>query len=814
MVRFIWFHAFVRLHRRKLTRCPVLDVAGVILNLLDRVLVWPREIGVRLVPPSQSEEISAEEAFLQPPLGVLVVRVAGAKVEERRSTFLGRLKMPNPRLALIMPQVEGGTVQSGHTPAAQKTREPTWGQQFVFVVAQRGQNLRMLLSHKRMDMLWADMPLGAVEIPLEAVLAEAAPQAPRQPYQTPPRNANANAPYSGAPGPSAPASGGPWEGPSYPRDQARYRRGRSPSPALADVFDGYEDADADGYASATSSPRHSVSSGSGVAWASPVASMAIPEVTSPFSSVDPAQVYPLPSSPRRSLTPAFSGAATSQYWTRPLTPAPSGRADPVSASRGLSVILGDGAKRPSITQTRVISLPRTPSTMQDYQGHWAPPHSAQSMRRRESSLPTPHSVRAARNVTSSGWGASQSGEGEPLWLSPEGVWVEIPASGAVTMAGMVSDAVDAQPPVEPMPSLNAEENKGLLRTLQSLLLGNALGDDDEVEGSDEEAAGGSGTGASAGRIKLVMRWLPVEVARAPVVDLGKRGQQPSVQTTEVTQSKVGEQGPVKDNDRKSSEQQRQPTKKKSGKREARGAPAGGDSTSTGSGSSTPSAAGSAANLADRASGSNNAPAGPSPPVPRAMSVEPLPPKAGVLAIRVAYTKLDYGESPANPILALSLVPNPSASMSSVQAAAAAARDPLRRVITMQCEAGGRPGLLHWGRVFHLVVWDAASVRACLELGDASSSLKLNSYGTELYTMDACTSFEADVTVDARAWIPLKDVVSRGVVRGSWRLREARIVAGGVEMADSDRLDVGRAALLMAWYPFTAETLSSGDGVIA
>jgi len=115
---------------------------------------------------------------------------------------------------------------------------------------------------------------------------------------------------------------------------------------------------------------------------------------------------------------------------------------------------------------------------------------------------------------------------------------------------------------------------------------------------------------------------------------------------------------------------------------------------------------------------------------------------------------------------------------------------------MECEAGGRPGLLHWGRVFHLPVWDASSVKACLELGDAASSLKLSSYGTELYTLDACVAFESGVSVEARASIPLKDVISRGVVRGTWRLREAR-VAG---VAESELLDVGRVAMLMAWYP--------------
>jgi hypothetical protein len=126
------------------------------------------------------------------------------------------------------------------------------------------------------------------------------------------------------------------------------------------------------------------------------------------------------------------------------------------------------------------------------------------------------------------------------------------------------------------------------------------------------------------------------------------------------------------------------------------------------------------------------------------------------------------------------------------------------MICMDCQAGGRPGLLHWGRVFHLPVWDPLASRVLLELGDAKATWKLSTYGAELYALDACADFDADVSVEAAASIPLKDVVTRGVVRGAWRLREARgrrgttvpVAAGG----EHEQLDVGRVALVMAWFP--------------
>ena len=137
----------------------------------------------------------------------------------------------------------------------------------------------------------------------------------------------------------------------------------------------------------------------------------------------------------------------------------------------------------------------------------------------------------------------------------------------------------------------------------------------------------------------------------------------------------------------------------------------------------------------------------------------------------------------------------------VAAAATDAIESRQRIITMDCEAAGRPGLISWRRSFYLPVWDASRCHARLELGDAASSIKLNSYGIDLYTLDACRDYNADVTLEATAIIPLKDVVSRGVVRGTWRLREARNGHHNDALEDdAERLDVGRAGLIMSWHP--------------
>ena len=380
-------------------------------------------------------------------------------------------------------------------------------------------------------------------------------------------------------------------------------------------------------------------------------------------------------------------------------------------------------------------------------------------------------------------------------------------------------------------------------------------------GGSANAGGGGASGSglseepSAGRVRLVVQWLPVATADVVAAAVA------AVTAAEAEAAKLKkEKKKMKKNDTASSAEtvaakQNELNKKSINGRGGGAAVAGGGggaldlveddleslnfSTSTGAGptslpssdvvkaltfqypliasTSTPeSDSGSLANLEVAAAAGNGSgsPPGIAPNANANVGVSglsPRPPptsalsKPGILAIRIAYTKLDYGDSPGNPILALSIGSNAASTMSSVAAAAtAAALAPPERTVCMDCQAGGRPGLLHWGRVFHLPVWDPLASRALLELGDAASSFKLSTYGAELYALDAYANFDADVNVEAAASIPLKDVVTRGVIRGNWRLREARGRRGTtVAVAPGDeheQLDVGRVALVMAWFP--------------
>lgn len=189
--------------------------------------------------------------------------------------------------------------------------------------------------------------------------------------------------------------------------------------------------------------------------------------------------------------------------------------------------------------------------------------------------------------------------------------------------------------------------------------------------------------------------------------------------------------------------------------------------------------------------------------------------AGVLGIRVAFTKIDYGDSPPNPVLSFSVVRGPAqqteesqTSMYSLLQKTTASQNSLgnHRVFSTDCQTGSRPGVLHWGgQVFHVPVWDAEHARVRVELGNISSALKLSSYGTELFLLEASSgsSFDNDVEVEASANIPLKAVLIKGVVEGNYRLREAKTekLAG---VNDEQRLDIGRIVLTMSWFPFSSD----------
>ena len=420
------------------------------------------------------------------------------------------------------------------------------------------------------------------------------------------------------------------------------------------------------------------------------------------------------------------------------------------------------------------------------------------------------------------------------WVSPQGIWIEIPSTTSMTMAGMVSYAAETEvggnsrssinatsngtsPAVPPTPPLattttttttlqplpppsssssslildDQASQGGWLRSLQAFMLGTTI-PEEEVEIDDEEVK----ALGSVGRIKLVVQWLPVASSS-------------SSSSSAMNEMSILEHSPTED-DVSLNDKLNQSSKSAAAFDENKN-----DSMMNKRGQKTRSLSRKSSDAATALALPGVTPSPRPMQFPTAAAATP-PTQSGILAMRIAYTKLDVGSSPSNPILALSIASNSAAalsSMSTVAAATAAAVAPQNRLVCMEYQAGGRPGLLHWGRVFHLPVFDASNSRAVLELGDASSSLKLSSYGAELYALDASIDFESDVTVEAGASIPLKDVLAKGVVRGQWRLREARGprsssagggggggVGGGTAQDDHEQLDVGRVVLVMAWFP--------------
>lgn len=68
--------------------------------------------------------------------------------------------------------------------------------------------------------------------------------------------------------------------------------------------------------------------------------------------------------------------------------------------------------------------------------------------------------------------------------------------------------------------------------------------------------------------------------------------------------------------------------------------------------------------------------------------------------------------------------------------------------------------------------ERSSLRLCIELGDASSASKFILFGAELYCLDAQSSFDSDVSVMACATAPIKELSQKSAASGTWRLREA------------------------------------------
>ncbi len=933
---------------------------SVVLNLAEKAIVWPKEVGVPLAPRPASEareEAAAEAAALLPPMGILVVRILSAEIEPRRSTFLGRIKVPSPRVSLVLPEASGldgadeGVMQAGITAVREKTLSPEWNSQFHFVISRPTQQLRLLVSHKRMELLGADMPLGLADLPLEDILADYHAMQEQRQYMehaecvvldaldaaiakeevakggglanglvTPPRRNNSNNTTEHQ----------RQRTPSLSIPPSPLANGNTANNTIASGFpDCYDDADDSGFDSATSSPVRSRSLSPSLSmntayWASPSASLTIPpelyhQASGAIGSGGGVGAPPM----------AVRTRSVQVHWPESITQAmeASGRVNTTVTHETLPVGLGVAlATPPRASNTNINATTATTPQL------WGPVHTTSSFRAAagiHNTPPTSHKYAlrpsSSRKVPASTFKNNAndndddddgSEEAPASWVSPDGIWISIPAATSVTMAGMVSNAVDTRSTsnttgggtageLNRMSSTVGDQGQstGWLKSIQSMVFGinreydNVVADHEDVDevvnltnGGGGSGSGGGGSGSrggegsstsnvddgasginsaglskTAGRVRLVVQWLPVAttdpVAAAAAAVAAAEAQAVELRKQKRRKKNTSKDAPEDDNTvaaAKEKEKEKEFNKKGSNtSRNGNGGNKGGngaldsldddgeDTLSTTTAPSLPASeqvvkaltfkdpslastsraasdTGSFANLeVAAAGGAANGNGGGSPPVPlNNTALNPvlsprLPPptsvlsKPGILALRITFTKLEYGDSPANPILALSIGSNAVAQMSSAAAAAAAATvSPPERMVCMDCQAGGRPGLLHWGRVFHLPVWDPLASRALLELGDAKSSWKLSTYGGELYALDACADFDGDVSVEAAASIPLKDVVTKGVVRGSWRLREARGRRGATVAVgpggEHEQLDVGRVALVMAWFPLALD----------
>lgn len=860
---------------------------SVVTTLAEKRIVFPKEVGItwaRVGPPDH-EDIQAMDSALSPPLGVLAVRVVSATIEPRRSTFLGRLKLPNPRISLLLPDEEHekdkSVLQAGITDPREKTLQPRWEKQFLFVVVKQNQRLCVLLSHKRMDLLGADMPLGMIQIPLQEVLDDSILESQER---------MVSAKISGVEDLHGQHCSLEIENLKQKTQRTIEdthlvnRLDRLP----LEIMDNDDD-----YASAHSSPRNSIKSNGSQARGTNRDS--IPESflwASPSSSLE--QVF---GTQRRSpsmvrtrgrdwlSTGHSSHAIHHLHQKSPIEERPEFGQSGLSQSKdeedmgsmdemirndevnmellrkkienspslaqyqtpgenlsvGLGILVDSSSKVQNMEDLAMASSKQGHFSSSYDSSHWHPPRqniaesssiiSGKWSESRVQTLDTYFSSCSGTNGITSAMdlddsSASKKDANSGAWLSPAGVQVDLLASGAVTMAGMVSQAMKIQRKEQDMTSMkDPDEKKSWLSSLQSFVLGGQDYDDyyDDDDGHDL-----SGAGSAVGRIRIHLQWMPVMSSVQPKIDKGtesipnrsgtgeglelenpspfdvnkKKKSLPRRQGKKRAKSEQGLQSSFQeqhiDHGSDSSNPQRGSFDAQTRNRQSRGSVL--ENKCNGISPSQSS------EFADDALGSCDASPRPDSGINAVLhGVQPsatdFPRNAGILAVYVSYTKLDYGDTPSNPVLALSIRSADVISAGVASADADALLEPRRRVMTMESEAGGRPGLLHWNRVFHLVVWNASGSRARLELGDATSSLKLSSYGPQLYTLDACRAFESVVTVDATATIPLKDVRTRGIVRGTWRLREASKGGRGAMSRDSERLDVGRVALVMAWHPF-------------
>ena len=640
-----------------------------ILNVTDRFLVWPKEVSVPLVPNLRQKNkalaMSAAQAW-SAPLGVIVVKIEEARLQKRRSTFLGRYKLPNPRIAMITPKDDNdGVAQMTLTSVKEKTLTPSWKHSRAFVVGSENQPLRFLLSHRRVENFFgADMPLGSAEIDI------------RDLFDTIGREF------------SLESTKGNVSVKSF-----------ASAKSSKDVRD--SDIDTDEFESASSTPRQSPFKH--VAWASPTIHVRHQDHSN--NGEDMAVEVQRPTNPLAEILSRPSG----------------GQSNPGIEARIFK------------ESTQVETNGSATSSSFTVKPHWTPPPKVAVPWQTDDKQAVSDAVSQFKTSAIASASKSEHCEGT--------TWLNINSSPAMTMSGLVNNALQPPAQVPPTPfenSLNdlSESNyaKAWLSSLKSFMMKTAFADsydsdnDDSVPGDPDAPLEHSMFGEanqSAAKIKISYKWIPLREMSWKEDPAPRRNPNPASMST-----------------------------------------------------------------------------------------------SGVLGIRVAFTKIDYGDNPPNPILSFSVVQSAGSINSgtmyenqhqhSMYADMVSSPDGIfsaahQRVFSTDCQVGSRPGVLHWGQVFHVPVWRADASRVRVELGNISSALKLSSYGPDLFLLEASGgSFNDDVEIEASANIPLRDVIQKGVVEGNYRLREAKTeTIPGVN--DDQRLDIGRIVLSMSFFPFADDS---------
>lgn len=645
-----------------------------IVNITDNFLVWPKEISVPLVPMRHEAPLPTWTS----PLGVLVIRVEEATLQKRRSTFLGRWKLPNPRIAIVVPKDdEAGVPQMTLSPVIDKTLKPVWNLSRAFVVTQWSQPLRILLSHRRVEhFLGADMPLGSAEINVEELvqLCENMGGSQRVPGST--KESASCLSFNESPGKVS-------------------RRGED---------DEFESASS----SICASPTKTVSRASSM----------------------------------RDLNRDGDLKTDSSLLDLMRT-----------ESFCLESRITETGKLQKQSETNHINAWTPPTRMVPWQDEFQ-----------------------VEGTNGDQLHAMKEQLNRKLNKESGSRWLDILPSPVMTMSGMVAGALQPNTATRPtqFESGVVDSNGTWLQSLRNFMMPSAFAEDvdfNEASSTIYEGTlngeGGAPHPDSAARVKVSFRWIPINDAS-----------EEQLSSTRVDNSnKIS-----KENNCEPSTPNFEASK------------AFGSATSENCGEL------------------EREPSLPTHQMPYPLADERLLQflelkDSGVLGIRVSFTKIDYGDNPANPVLSFGQVPS-----SSSLGPTTASHGPniyhvmdernIQRVISMDCQPGARPGVLHWGQIFHLPVSRATESRIRVELGNASSSLKLSSYGADLFLLDANSpSFNEGISVEATAFIPLRDVISHRTVDRNYTLREAKTerMAG---INDEQRLDIGRIVLSLSWFPFT------------